>query len=159
MDPLFRRRAPVVAGAFILLAVGLATVLLGSDQKGRATELAYGQIYSTEDGDPIDVLADAGDEPDMVCMNVGGFAYATSISCTDIEAAGETGSWMLAIPESESKPPIAVGIMPADATRAVAVVGSQRVDCQARGRWFLAELEPGSLGPNNARSVDVEFSS
>ena len=157
MPPLFRRRAPVVAGAFILLGVGLATVVLESDQNGRASGLAYGQIYSTEEGDPIDVLAEAGDEPDMVCMNVGGFAYGTSISCTDIEAAGETGSWMLAIPESEDKPPITVGIMPADATRAVAVVGSQRVASEARGRWFLAELEPGSLGPNNARSVDVEF--
>jgi hypothetical protein len=159
MQPLFRRRAPVVAGACILIAAGLAKVVLGGDEKGRATELAYGQIYSTEDGDPIDVLADAGDEPHMVCMNVGGFAYGTSISCTDIEAAGKTGSWMLAIPESEAKPPIAVGIMPADATRAVAVVGSQRVASEARGRWFLAELEPGSLGPNNARSVDVEFAS
>ena len=133
--------------------------MLEGDQKGRASGLAYGQIYSTEEGDPIDVLADAGDEPDMVCMNVGGFAYGTSISCTDIEAARETGSWMLAIPESAAKPPIAVGIMPADATRAVAVVGSQRVPGEARGRWFLAELEPGSLGPNNASPVDVEFAS
>ena len=133
--------------------------MLGGDEEGRASGLAYGQVYSTEEGDPIDVLADAGDEPDMVCMNVGGLAYGTSISCTDIEAARETGSWMLVIPKSEAKPPIAVGIMPADATRAVAVVGSQRVASEARGRWFLTELEPGSLGPNNARSVDVEFSS
>ena len=144
----------MIVGACILVAVGLATVVLEGDDK----ELAYGQIYSTEAGDPIDVFADVGDEPNTICMNVGGSAYGTSMSCTDTEAAAETGSWMLAIPESKAMSPIAVGVMPIGVTRAFAVVGDQRVAGEAEGRWFLAELEPGSLGPNDARPVDVEFS-
>ena len=140
-------------GACILVAFGLATVVLEGDNE----EIAHGQIYSTEEGDPIDVFAYAGDEPDEVCMNVGGSGYDTSTSCTETEAAAETGSWMLAVPESEAMPPIAVGVMPAGATRAVAVLGSQRVEGEARGRWFLAELEPGSVGPDDASQVEVEF--
>ena len=140
-------------GACILVAFGLATLVLEGDDE----EIAYGQIYSTGEGDPIDLFADAGDEADEVCMNVGGPGYDTSISCTDTEAAAETGSWMLAIPESKAMPPIAVGVMPAGATRAVAVVGGQRVETETRGRWFSAEFEPGSVGPNDASQVDVEF--
>lgn len=55
MDPLFRRRGVVVAGACVLVVAGLAMLLLEDDDTTNTGGLPAGQIYSTDDGDPLDV--------------------------------------------------------------------------------------------------------
>ena len=93
----------------------------------------------------------------MVCTNVGGFFYGSSISCFAAKDADETGSYMLVIPESKRKAPLVVGVMPASASGATATVERATSRGETRGRWFLVPLEPGALGRNNANPVSVEF--
>jgi hypothetical protein len=51
-----------------LLAVAAVAAVTSSSEA-----IATGQIYSTDDGDPVDVFSGPGDTPDMICTNVGGF--------------------------------------------------------------------------------------
>jgi hypothetical protein len=139
-----------------VLAAGLvATVVV--DRGREPAQIAQGDVYSTDAGDPLDVFYGPGDRG-LGCMYVGAFYYGSGISCSDPAAVDETGSWVLVIPEVKRKPPFVVGIMPADATGADVRIGSRSVRADTRGRWFLAPLPAGSLGPNNDAPVSVQFS-
>ena len=142
------------------LAAALAIVAIAAsvaDERRDPVPIATGTIYSTADGDPIDVFAGPGDDPGTVCTNVGGFFYGSGGSCFEVEDADQTGSYVLVIPESRRKPPLVVGLMPAGASGATAHVEQARTSAQTRGRWFLVSLEPSSLGSNNATPVSVDF--
>ena len=147
-------RLLLIASAALLLAVAIGAALTSSSE-GEA--VATGQIYSTEDGDPIDAFAGPGDEPGTMCTNIGGFFYGSSVSCVTLDDVDRTGSYELVVPESKAKPPLVVGVLPLGASGAVARVDEASVSAQTRGRWFLVSLEPGSLGPNNANPVTVDF--
>jgi hypothetical protein len=144
------------SGLVVLCAALLAVALLISGHGGE-TDVATGQVYSTDRGDPIDVFAGAGDRPDSICANVGAFFYGSGISCFDAAEARVTGSWTLEIPTTRRKPPIVVGVLPANADGATARVGADAVRATTRGRWFLATLPPGVLGSHNTRQVSVDF--
>lgn len=146
-----------------LLLIAIAAVVLGVSLVAVATseteDVALGQLYSTDVGDPLDVLAEAGDRPGSVCTNVGGFGYGAAIACTATEDLDQTGSWELFPGTSAFVKPLVLGVLPADAERAVVRIGGREVTARTRGRWFLAVLEPGSLGPDNASPVAVSFES
>jgi len=137
------------------LAVGLVAVLV-ADRGGRTGELTPGMVFSTDDGDPIDVLY-GPDEQGYGCTNVGAFFYPSIISCFDLDTVDETGSYGLVIPLSKGKPPLVVGVMPAGASAATVQVRSTAVHADTRGRWFLASLPRGSLEPGSQMPFDVTF--
>ncbi len=149
-----------------LLALGLTVCVLAAGlvgilaviRGGEPAEIAQGDVYSTDVGDPLDVFYGTGDRG-LMCMNVGAFHYGSGISCVDPTTADDTGAWVVAIPEVKRKSPLIVGILPADAGAATVQVGSVRVEAGIRGRWFLASLPRGVLGPRNDASVDVAFGS
>jgi hypothetical protein len=136
-----------------VLAAAVATTVTDSS----AEEVAFGQVYSTDRGDPLDVFVGQGDSPGMVCANVGAFFYGSGISCFALDDADDTGSYQVAIPGRRRSPPLVVGVMPATANSATVLVGNGRVESETRGRWFLAELELGALGPRNATPLTVDF--
>jgi hypothetical protein len=68
------------------------------------------------------------------------------------------GSYVVAIPLNSGVQPAVVGLLPTGANDATVRVGEIEVKATTRGRWFLASLEPGSLGPSNAAPVSVGFS-
>lgn len=149
------RRALLVCSAagLVLVVVLVAAVLVDSD----STEIAAGQIYSTDAGDPVDVVY-GPDESGLGCMNVGGFTYGGSVSCFDPEEVDKGGSYLVAIPESAEMPAVVVGVMPAGATGAtVGGVGRKTAQAETRGRWFLASLEPAAPSTSNLATVRVEF--
>lgn len=149
------RRALLVGSAagLVLVVVLVAAVLVDSD----STEIAAGPIYSTDAGDPVDVVY-GPDESGLGCMNVGGFTYGGSESCFDPEEVAKGGSYLLAIPESAEMPAVVVGVMPAGATGAtVGGVGRKTARAETRGRWFLASLEPAAPSPLDLDTVRVEF--
>jgi hypothetical protein len=142
----------VTLGVLVAGLVGILAVTRG----GEPAEIAQGDVYSTDAGDPLDVFYGPGDRG-LMCMNVGAFSYGSGISCVDPAAVDDTGSWTLEIPDVRQKPPLVVGILPADAGGATVQVGSTQVEASTRGRWFLARLPVGSLGPGNNAPVEVAF--
>lgn len=164
MTPLFRRRAVVVAGACVVLAAALAVFVLSGDERRSAGGLAAGQIYSTDDGDPINVSY-ALDASGMGCIQLGrsvhggGVFYGGSpVSCFDPEELAEGGTYKLLIPPSAELPAVVIGVMPAGATGAlVRAVGWETARAETRGQWFLASLEPADPSPWDLRDIRVEF--
>jgi hypothetical protein len=146
----------VACAAAVLLAALFASA--GDDEDlgppASSVAVAEGLVFSADDGDAVDVYF-TRDTPTMGCMNVGGFFYGSTISCFDPD--GAEGSYAVVIPTTREKPPIVVGVMPGDATAATVQAGPSRVRAETRGRWFLASLEPGALGSNNANTVTVAF--
>jgi len=159
VDPLFRRRSVVVAGACVLLIAGLAMLMLDDDTTS-AGGLEAGQIYSTDDGDPIDVFY-APDESGMGCMSVGGrggIVYGGRVTCVDPEELEEGGTYKLVIPASAEMPAVVVGVMPAGATGAtVSALGWKTALAETRGQWFLASLESADPNPYDLADIRVEF--
>ena len=103
----------VVVGLLIgALAAGLVVMQATDDGGGGSAEIAQGDVFSTDKGDPVDVVY-GPDEQGRGCMNVGAFFYGSSISGFDLGTVDETGSYALVIPESGGKPPLVVGVMPA----------------------------------------------
>jgi len=139
--------------------------VLEGDKRGRASGLAYGQIYSTDDGDPIDVFY-GPDESGLECMYVssdfmdGGFIFygGTNMRCFDPEELAEGGTYKLLIPASAEMPAVVVGVMPAGATGAfVRAIGWRAARAETRGQWFLASLEPTDPSPWDLADIRVEF--
>jgi hypothetical protein len=145
-------RLLVIACAAVVLAGGLVAAA-ASDKD----EVTLGQVYSTDAGDPVDVLAETGDRAGTLCMNVGGFGYGTAVACSASEDLDATGSWELVPATSDGVAPLVLGVLPAGARTAVVRVDGTEVRATTRGRWFLAELEPHALGPQNDAPVAVEF--
>jgi hypothetical protein len=144
------------SGLVVLCAALLAAALVMSGRSGE-TQIATGQVYSTDRGDPIDVFAGPGDRPGSICANTGAFFYGSGVNCFEVDDARATGSWSLEIPTTRRKPPIVVGVMPSNAGGATVRIGETEVRASSRGRWFLATLRPGALGLNNATPVSVDF--
>jgi hypothetical protein len=140
----------------VLAVVLVAAVLVDSD----SDEIATGQIYSTDDGDPIDVFY-GPDESGMGCVNVSGFVYGGGggrPSCFDPEELEEGGTYALVLPRSSEMPALVVGVMPAGAIGAtVGGVGRKTARAETRGRWFLASLEPADPSPSDLADLHVEF--
>jgi hypothetical protein len=172
VDPLFRRRAVVVAGACVLLVAGFAMLVFEEDDATSAGGLAPGQIYSTDDGDPIDVFY-ALDESGMGCISLGertapssetappstgGIVYGGRGSCVDPEELETGGTYKLVIPESTELPAVVVGVMPAGATGAtVSALGWKTARAETRGQWFLASLESADPDPYDLADIRVRF--
>ena len=158
VKPLFERRAVVVAGACVLLVAGLAMLMLDDDEGTSADGLVAGQIYSTDDGDPVDVSY-ALDESGRGCMSViGGISYGGYTNCFDPDELEEGGTYKLIVPMSVDMPAVVVGVMPAGATRAlVTALGWETARAETRGQWFLASLEPADPDPYDLADIRVEF--
>ena len=133
-------------------------LLLDDDEATSAGGLAAGQIYSTDDGDPIDVSY-ALDESGRGCMSViGRISYGGHTSCFDPEELEEGGTYKLVIPITVDMPAIVVGVMPADATGAlVSALGWTTARAETRGQWFLASLEPADPSPYDLADIRVVF--
>lgn len=153
-------RFMVVACAAAVLAVATFVAATGSNEA-----IATGQIYSTDDGDPIDVFY-RPDESGMGCMRLGGFLYGgnvifgdgRNVSCFDPEELDKGGSYKLVLPESVEMPALVIGVMPAGATGAtVGGIGRKTARAETRGRWFLASLEPADPSPWDLADIRVEF--
>jgi hypothetical protein len=160
VEPLFRRRGVVVAGACVLVISGIAMLVLDDDDATSAGGLAVGQIYSTGDGDPIDVFYEI-DDSEMGCMTVagrGGIAYGGRESCFDPKELEQGGTYKLVIPASVEMPAVVVGVMPSGATGAiVSAIGWKAARAETRGQWFLASLEPTDPSPYDLADIRVEF--
>ena len=133
-------------------------LIFEDDDATSAGGLATGQIYSTDDGDPIDVSY-ALDASGMGCMSViGGLSYGGYRSCFDPEELEEGGTYKLVIPASVDMPAIVVGVMPAGATGAtVSALGWKTARAGTRGQWFLASLESADPNPYDLADIRVEF--
>jgi hypothetical protein len=150
-------RSLLVVASTVLL-VGALVLATRSESAGtEGAEIALGQVYSTDAGDPVDVVADPGDMPGAICANVGGFFYGSGSTCFTEAGAEMTGSWVLVIPDAGRRPPLVVGVLPASASGATVTVDGERFEATPRGRWFIASLDSGVLGPNDAEPVDVDF--
>jgi hypothetical protein len=146
-------RALVVAcAAAVLLAALFAAA--GDDHDPMQTApgivLGEGLIFSSDDGDPVDVCF-TRETQTKGCMNVGGFFYGSTISCFDLD--GAEGSYVV-VSATDGKPPIVVGVMPNGAIGATVRAGEAQVQADTRGRWFLASLEPDT---RNLAIVSVDF--
>ena len=150
----------LAAAAAIALAVVLVVSMTDGDEPGRATEVAVGHIYSTDAGDPIDVFFEPG-ESGSGCMTFlsGGIFYGGSnVSCFDLEEVDEGGTYRLVLPRYAEDPAVLVGVMPTGATGATASgVGRKPARAEARGRWFLASLEPADPSVLDLETLDVDF--
>jgi hypothetical protein len=133
-------------------------MLVLDDDATSVSGLAAGQIYSTDDGDPIDVSY-ALDESGRGCMSViGGIGYGGHTTCVDPEELEEGGTYKLVIPESVDMPAMVVGVMPAGATGAtVSALGWKTARAETRGQWFLASLEATDPDPYDLADIRVEF--
>ena len=161
MKPPVRLRGIVVACA--LVTVALAVYTRGGDEAWLAGKIAAGQIYSTDDGDPIDVSYGPDESGRLGCMSVsvsfnvvlyGG----SSVSCFDPVELEEGGTYKLIIPGLVEMPALVVGVMPAGATGAtVGGIGRKTARAETRGRWFLASLEPTDPSPWDLADIRVEF--
>lgn len=164
MKPLFRRRAVAVAGACVVLAAALAWFVLGGDERTSASGLAAGQVYSTDDGDPIDVVYTL-DESGRGCIHLGGSVHGggviyggSPVNCFDPKELAEGGTYKLVVPPSAELPALVVGVMPAGATGAlVSAVGWETARAETQGQWFLASLEPADPSPWDLADIRVEF--
>lgn len=139
----------------VAFAIGLVATLLVIRERVPG-EIARGSVFSTDEGEPVDVVYGPAQQG-RDCMTVDAFSYGSTISCFDVETVDESGSYVVVIPESTGKPPLVVGVMPAGTIDATVLVGSASVHADTRGRWFLASLEPGALGPKNDAQVVVKF--
>jgi hypothetical protein len=148
-------RLLVLGLALGVLAAGLVGTLVA---RGDTTPpaIAEGDIYATDAGDPLDVSY-GPDDKGRGCIHVGASYYDSSTGCIDPATVDDTGAWMLVMPTVKRKPPVVVGVLPADGAHADVRVGSARIAAETRGRWFLAELPPGSLGPGNNATVTVRY--
>ena len=143
-----------------LLLVGCAgavaiAAIIGSvaDVPHEPTPIEVGTIYSTETGDPLDVVASVDEEG--ICVNVGGVGYGSIVSCTDEGGAVERGSYVVVLPVSGSGATYVVGVMPEAAAGATVAAGDEELRADTRGRWFLAELP--DLDADEAQTVVVDF--
>ena len=144
--------------ASTVVLVGGLVLATGSESDGtEGVEIALGHVYSTGAGDPVDVVAEPGDMPGTICASVGGFFYGSGSTCFAGDGTEVTGSWVLVIPDGGRRPPLVVGVLPASASGATVTVADERFEAISRGRWFIASLEPGVLGQNNAEPVHVGF--
>jgi hypothetical protein len=150
----------LAAAAAIAVAVVLAVSMLDTDDPSPTDELAAGQIYSTDAGDPIDLFYEPG-EPGMGCMtNVssGIFYGGTNTSCFGLEDVDDGGSYQLFLPASAEDPAVLVGVMPVGATGArVRGVGRKPARAETSGRWFLALLEPADPSVHELETLGVQF--
>jgi hypothetical protein len=150
----------VAAAGAIALAVVLVVSARDTGEPGPAAGLVPGQIYSTDAGDPIDLLY-VLDEPGIGCMtNVSGGIYygGTSTSCFDLEAVEQGGTYQILFPASAEDPALVVGVMPFGARAATASgVGWATTRAKVRGRWFLASLEPATPDVSNLDDFRVRF--
>lgn len=145
----------IVAWAAAMLAVAIFVAATSSKE---LEAIAAGQIYSTDNGDPIDVSY-GPDESGMGCMNVSGFVFGgRSVSCFDPEELDKGGSYKLVLPASAEMPALVVGVMPAGATGAtIGGIGRSTARAETRGRWFLASLEPADPSPLDLAWIRVDF--
>jgi hypothetical protein len=150
----------VAAAAAIALVVVLAVSMLDSDEGTPSSELVAGQIYSTERGDPIDLLYERDDEGTgcMRFVSAGIFYGGSNVSCFDLERIDEGGTYKLVLARYAEDPAVVVGVMPAGATGAtVTGVGRKAARAEPRGRWFLALLEPADPSVADLETLRVRF--
>ena len=148
------------AAAAIALAVVLVVSTPDGDDARPADELVAGQIYSTDRGDPIDLLY-APIRPGMGCMtflSAGIFYGGSNVSCFDPDTVDEGGTYKLVLAARAEDPAVLVGVLPAGATGAsVSGVGRKPGRAETRGRWFLVVLEPADPSVLNLETLDVDF--
>jgi hypothetical protein len=152
------------AAAAIALAVVLVVSTRDSDENVPGDELVAGPIYSTDRGDPINVVYGI-DESGMGCIylrglafGVGGIPYGAGPRCLDLEEVEQGGTYQVLLPVSTKDPALVVGVMPAGATSASASgVGWTAAQAEIRGRWFLASLEPAAPDESNLENFRVRF--
>jgi hypothetical protein len=145
-------------------AIALAVILVStrdSDEPRQADELVAGQIYSTDDGDPIDLLY-APSKPGTGCMTFvsAGVFYTggSNVTCFDLEDIRIGGTYQLVLARRAEDPAVLVGVLPDGATGAtVSGVGRKGARAEMRGRWFLALLEPADPSVLNLETLDVDF--
>jgi hypothetical protein len=148
-------RLVVIACAAAVLTGAVVAATLGGDESPARNDLEAGVIYSTDAGDPLDVEFSRYTE--YGCLHISGDFIPSGTSCFDIAAPAQ-GSYVVAIPLNRRVAPAVVGVLPNGADEAIVRVGQVEVRAVTRGRWFIASLEPGSLGRNNANPVSVEYS-
>ena len=150
----------LAAAGAIAVAVVLAVSVRDTDEPDQGAGLVPGQIYSTDAGDPIDLVYELGD-PGMGCMaNLsGGIAYTgTSASCFGLVEVDEGGTYPLVRADDAEDPAVLVGVMPVGAPGAtVSGIGRKAARAETRGRWFLALLEPADPSVANLETLDVDF--
>jgi hypothetical protein len=153
------------AAAAIALAVALAVVTLrDGDTAAPGSGLVAGQIYSTDAGDPVDVVYEI-DESGTGCMSLrglpertSGIPFGGSPLCFSPEEVDEGGMYRVLLPKSLEDPALVVGVMPSGATGAtVNAVGWKTTRAEVRGRWFLASLEPAAPDVLNLEPLRVQF--
>jgi hypothetical protein len=147
----------VVTCAAVVLVAALALTTFGIGDAGTTDKFADPYLFSSERGDPITVWVSADIEGEAPCTNMAGVGYGTSVSCFAQRSAYNLGAYSLVVPEKDGLPALVVGIAPLGATQATVRVRSERVRAEMRGRWFLAQLRYGELGPDDGASFDVEF--
>jgi hypothetical protein len=143
---------PVLVGCAATIVV-VALLAATGDKHAEPVPVAVGTIYSTEGGDPLDVVVGIDDAG--ICMNVGAFGYGSSISCTDEQAASATGSYVVVLPDAGRGPTYVVGVLPATSIGATVAAGGEERRADTRGRWFLAELPEIDRG--QALDVSVDY--
>ena len=156
-------RLVVVACAAVVTVAGFVAATRPNELEAVAAGQI--QIYSTDDGDPIDVFYGL-DESGMGCMSVSGgfmsggsiFYGGTKTTCVDPDELDKGGSYKLLIPASAEMPAVVVGVMPAGATGAtVSAIGWKTARAETRGQWFLASLPPADPSPYDLADIRVEF--
>jgi hypothetical protein len=155
----------VAAAAAIALAVALVVVTTrDGNVAAPGSELVAGQIYSTDAGDPVDVVYEV-DESGTGCMNLrgipdgtSGIPFGGSARCFTLKEVDEGGMYRVLLPASVEDPALVVGVMPRGATGAtVNAVGWKTTQAHVRGRWFLASLEPAAPSVLNLEPLRVQF--
>jgi hypothetical protein len=151
--------------AAIALAVALS-VLTSRDGDAAApgSGLVAGQIYSTDDGDPVDVVYEIN-ESGTGCVSLhglpdrtSGIPFGGSPRCSSLEEVDEGGMYRVLLPASVEDPALVVGVMPHGATGAtVSAVGWKTTRADVRGRWFLASLVPAAPDVLNLEPLRIEF--
>jgi hypothetical protein len=152
------------AAATIALAVALGVLALrDGDAAAPGSELVAGQIYSTDAGDPVDVVYEV-DESGTGCMDLrlpdrtSGIPFGGSPPCFSLEEVDEGGMYRVLLPASVEDPALVVGVLPSGATGAtVNAVGWKTTRANVRGRWFLASLEPAPPDVLNLEPLRVQF--
>lgn len=145
-----------VMGA-LAITLGAAVLWVYSSTSDQTDRLATGRIFSTDAGDNVDVEV-LRDSETTRCLQVSGFRYPSATSCFGMQEAATRGPYQVVIRTKVAVPPLVIGVMPSNVIGARVRVGSDTTQARVRGRWFLAALEPGALGPNNSAPVSVEFS-
>jgi hypothetical protein len=149
------------AAAGIALGVVLVVSTRDDGDARPADELVAGQIYSTDRGDPIDLLY-GPTKPGMGCMTFvsAGVFYTggSNRSCFDLDEVDEGGTYQLVLARRAEDPAVLVGVLPPGAIGAtVSGVGRKPARAETRGRWFLVLLEPADPDVLNLETLDVDF--